>query len=203
MPDLEAVLRRGRALGVDAAAAAATRDLATAADRAGLVDVAVASIDSAIGPLFLAVSDRGLVRIAFGGNGDALVELARRVSPRVMEVPTRLDPVRRQLDEYLDGRRRNFDLRVDLSLVSGFGRRALQAARRIPCGSVATYGDLARRAGSPRAARAVGHAMATNPIPLVVPCHRVVPAGGGIGNYGGGVEMKAWLLDLESRDPAR
>jgi methylated-DNA-[protein]-cysteine S-methyltransferase len=194
--DLGAVLRRSGKTDVGDAAAAAARQLTEAAGEAGLVDVATATADSPLGMLVVAATGRGLVRIAFPGE-DVLADLARRVSPRVLEAPARLDPVRRQLDEYFAGRRRHFELPLDWRLTSRFGRRVLEAAVRIEPGDVATYGELAVRIGSPRAARAVGNALAHNPIPVVVPCHRVVPAGGGVGNYGGGPERKARLLELE------
>ena len=193
--DVTTALQRGRRTEVDAAASDAA---ARALERAGtLVDVAVASLDSPIGRLTLAATPKGLVRIGFR---DEYIsdDLAERLSPRVVESPRRLDTARRQLDEYFEQRRKRFRLALDFSLTSGdFRRRALQAARRIPPGETATYGDLAAEVGSPRAARAVGSAMATNPIPIVVPCHRVVPSTGGLGNYGGGVEIKALLLGLE------
>jgi len=193
--ELTTALQRGRRAPVDDAAAEAE---ARAVERAGtLVDVAVASFDCPIGRLTLAATSKGLVRIGF--HDESIFEdLADRLSPRVVAAPARLDTVRRQLDEYFDRRRRHFRFALDLSLTSGdFRRRALEAARRIPPGETATYGDLAAEAGNPKAARAVGSAMATNPIPIVVPCHRVVPSTGGLGNYGGGVEIKAQLLHLE------
>jgi methylated-DNA-[protein]-cysteine S-methyltransferase len=193
--DLSTALQRGRRAPVDAAASDAA---ARAVERAGtLVDVAVASLDSPIGRLTLAATPKGLVRIAFRDEY-VYEELSEHLSPRVVEAPARLDSVRRQLDEYFDRRRKRFRITLDFALTHGdFRRRALEAARRIPPGETATYGDLAAEVGSPRAARAVGSAMATNPIPIVVPCHRVVPSTGGLGNYGGGVEIKALLLDLE------
>ena len=165
--DLTAALARGRHAPVDDAAAAAE---ARSFERAGrLVDVAVASLDSPIGRLTLAATPKGLVRIGF--HDEPISEdLAERLSPRVVAAPARLDTVRRQLDEYFARRRRHFRFALDLSLASGdFRRRALEAARRIPPGETATYGDLAAEAGNPKAARAVGSAMATNPIPIVVP----------------------------------
>ena len=126
-----------------------------------------------------------------------LDELAERISPRVVEAPARLDPVRRELDEYFAGRRRAFDFAVDWSLTGGFRRRVLEATARIPSGHITTYGALAAEVGKPSAARAVGNAVGSNPVAIVVPCHRVVPAGGGVGNYGGGPERKAFLLELE------
>ena len=126
-----------------------------------------------------------------------LDDLAHRLSPRVLEAPTRLDDVRRQLDEYFAGRRRHFDLTLDWSLTTGFRRRVLRTTARIPYGEVSTYGRVAARAGNGRAARAAGSALGSNPIPIVVPCHRVVRTGGNLGGYGGGLDVKEWLLRLE------
>lgn len=199
LSDLEAALRRGAAVDVDAAAAAATASTVAAADRAGLVDVAVSTIESPVGDLFVALTPRGLVRLAYDPER-VLDELAERISPRVVEAPARLDPVRRELDEYFAGRRRVFDVAVDWTLSSGFRRRVLEATARIPTGQVTTYGALAEQVGQPTAARAVGNAVGANPIAIVVPCHRVLPAGGGVGNYGGGPERKEFLLELEHAD---
>lgn len=167
----------------------------------GLVDVAFATMDSPVGSLLLAATARGLVEIAFTRNGtrvdDALDELARKVSPRILEAPARLDPVRSQLDEYFNGHRVDFDVRLDRSLMGPFARRVLGRTERIPYGSVSTYAQVARHIGAPRAARAVGNALAANPIPVIVPCHRVVRTGGALGGYGGGLDRKEWLLDLE------
>jgi methylated-DNA-[protein]-cysteine S-methyltransferase len=144
------------------------------------------------------VTERGLVRLAYDpAELEVLEDLAARISPRVVRTPARVDPVRRELDEYFAGRRRRFDLSVDLSLTSAWGQRVLEATARVPAGQVTTYGALAAKVGKPTAARAVGNAVATNPVAIVVPCHRVVPAGGGVGNYGGGPERKAFLLELE------
>jgi methylated-DNA-[protein]-cysteine S-methyltransferase len=126
-----------------------------------------------------------------------LERLAARVSPRVLHAPGRLDDARRQLDEYFAGHRRKFELGLDWSLSHGFRRDVLHELVRVPYGEVVTYGELAKRAEHPKAVRAVGSAMATNPLPIVVPCHRVLRAGGQLGNYGGGVDMKRWLLTLE------
>ena len=196
LPGLEAALRRGADADLDAAAEAAIITAVAAADRQGLVDVAVATVDSPVGDLLVAVSEGRLVRLAYDPE-HVLDELAARISPRVLEAPGRVDPVRRQLDEYFEERRRRFDLTVDLSLASTFGRRVLEATARVPAGEVVTYGEVAARIGKPSAARAVGNALGANPVAIVVPCHRVVPAGGGVGNYGGGPERKAFLLDLE------
>jgi methylated-DNA-[protein]-cysteine S-methyltransferase len=199
LDDLETALRRAAVVDVNTAAEAATISAIAAADREGLVDVAFSMVDSPVGDLLVAVTPQGLVRLAFDPER-VLDELAERVSPRVVEAPARLDPVRRELDEYFDGRRRAFDLAVDWSLTSGFRRRVLEATARIPAGQVTTYGALAERVGNPRASRAVGSAVGSNPVAIVVPCHRVLPAAGGVGNYGGGPERKAFLLELEHAD---
>jgi methylated-DNA-[protein]-cysteine S-methyltransferase len=196
LSDLETALRRAAAVDVETQAEAATISAIAAADRQGLIDVAVATVDSPVGDLLVAVTSTGLVRLAFDPER-VLDELAERISPRVVEAPVRLDPVRRELDEYFEGQRRGFDLTVDWSLTSGFRRQVLEATARIPSGHVATYGALAAQVGKPTAARAVGNAVGSNPVAIVVPCHRVVPASGGVGNYGGGPERKAYLLDLE------
>jgi methylated-DNA-[protein]-cysteine S-methyltransferase len=180
----------------------ALRKLAERAAKEGLVDVAYATTESPFGDLLVAVTPRGLVRVGFlhtpGADvGEIVEELAARVSPRVLHAPARLDDVRRQLDEYFDGRRREFDLSTDRVLIHGFARRVLEKTTRIPYGSYLTYGEVAAEAGSPRAHRAAGNALARNPIPLVIPCHRVLRSGGAIGNYGGGPEMKSRLLQLE------
>ena len=198
LTDLEAALRRGAGFDVGAPADTATRAAITAAGREGLVDVAVGTVESPVGDLFVAVTPQGLVRLAFDPEQLRLLDdLATRISPRVLEAAALVDPVRRELDEYFAGRRRRFDVEVDWSLTSAFGRRVLEATARIPAGNVATYGALATQLHKPGAARAVGNALATNPVAIVVPCHRVVPAGGGVGNYGGGPDRKAFLLDLE------
>jgi methylated-DNA-[protein]-cysteine S-methyltransferase len=175
------------------------------AERDGLVDVAYASVDSPFGKLLVARTDRGVVRLKLPSHrghqvsdAEALEDLATHVSPRVLEAPGRLDEERRELDEYFEGRRDHFDLDVDWALTApGFRNRALHAVARIPYGQTRTYGEIAEQAGNARAFRAAGTACGRNPIPLVVPCHRVVQSGGGIGNYGGGPEMKRALLDLE------
>jgi methylated-DNA-[protein]-cysteine S-methyltransferase len=169
-----------------------------AADRAGEVDVAWARLDSPIGDLVVAVTDEGLVRVGFAHEDHVLDELAAQVSPRIVTVGRRTDPVRRQLDEYFEGRRTHFDLPLDWRLTRGFRRRVLEAlAAEVPHGAVVSYKDLAVVAGNPRASRAVGTAMATNPIPVVVPCHRVLRTGGALGGYGGGLDTKRWLLTHE------
>ena len=192
-------LRTYRTVDLEDASRSAAEALAARAATEGLVDVAYAVTASPFGDLVVAVTRRGLVRLAYPNEepGAVLEELAARVSPRVLEVPGRLDPLRRQLDEYFAGRRTRFETPVDLSLVRGFTREVLRATRRIPFGSVRTYRDVATRAGSPNAYRAAGNALGSNPIPIVVPCHRVVHAGGGLGGYTGGLERKVLLLQLE------
>ena len=132
-----------------------------------------------------------------------LAELAARVSPRVLRLPARTDAVRRELDEYFAGERRRFDLALDWSLVRGFAQGVLRATARVPFGYVTTYGQMAEEAGSPRASRAAGNALGSNPIPIVVPCHRVLHSDGGLGGYAGGLDRKRYLLSLEGSLPGR
>lgn len=157
-------------------------------------------IDSAVGRLLLASTPAGLVRLAFdhGDHEATLAELARRVSPDLIEASVPLDPALRQLDEYFAGSRRRFDLPVDLRLASPFRRSVLEHLLTIPYGATASYAKVAANVGNPRAVRAVGSACATNPVALVVPCHRVVRSDGSMGNYGGGLEAKRLLLKLEA-----
>ena len=172
------------------------------AQSAGLLDVAYASIESPLGSLTVAATPAGLVRLAYPGlrsQDEILEELAAKLSPRVLEAPARLDPVRRQLDEYFDGRRSSFDVPIDWSLTRGFTRGVLQATARIPFGEVGSYASVAGEAGSPRAVRAAGNALGANPMPVVVPCHRVLRSGGALGGYTGGIERKEFLLRLEGR----
>jgi methylated-DNA-[protein]-cysteine S-methyltransferase len=173
---------------------------ATRALDEGLADVAYAHADSPLGELLLAATPRGLACVSyleFRQEDETLQRIAARLSPRVVEAPARLDDARRQLEDYFEGRRRDFDLSIDWGLVSDFGRRVLGRTASIPYGSVATYGDVARAIGSPGAARATGNALGANPMPIVVPCHRVVRGGGKMGGYTGGVERKELLLTLE------
>jgi methylated-DNA-[protein]-cysteine S-methyltransferase len=173
---------------------------ATRASEEGLLDVAYATVDSPVGPVVVAATERGLVRVGLPAVSleDVLAQLAKDVSPRVMSYPGRLDEARRELDQYFAGKREHFELPIDWQLAHpGFYRRVLRATAKVPFGEVITYGQAAQRAGSPRAFRAAGTALGSNPIPIVVPCHRVVRAGGDIGNYGGGPEMKRFLLELE------
>jgi methylated-DNA-[protein]-cysteine S-methyltransferase len=194
-------LRRVLHAGVPEAAADAADRLGPRADSEGLADVAYATFDSPLGPGLIAATERGVVRIALPNSrpDEAIDSIAQELSPRVLELPARLDSERRQLDEYFAGRRREFGFELDWRLVApGFYRRVLRAtSRRLPFGTTASYGDVAAWAGNPRAYRAAGTALATNPIPLVIPCHRVLRAGGDIGQYGGGPEMKEFLLRLE------
>jgi methylated-DNA-[protein]-cysteine S-methyltransferase len=164
-----------------------------------ILDVAYATTDSPFGPLLLAATRRGVVRIGLPTqDGDELLEeLASRVSPRVLEAPAQLDLARRELDLYFEGRLRDFDLPLDWQLSKDFRRRALRAVARIPYGKTRTYMQVATSAGNERAVRAAGSACGSNPIPIVVPCHRVLRTGGGLGGYGGGLPMKESLLKLE------
>lgn len=174
--------------------------LATRAAEEGLLDVAYATLDTPVGELVVAATERGLVRIGLPGQPleSVLDQLAEVVSPRVMSYPRRLDEARRELDQYFAGRRERFELPVDWRLSHpGFYRRVLRATAKVPFGEVITYSQAAERAGSPRAFRAAGSALGSNPVPIVVPCHRVVRAGGELGNYGGGPDMKRFLLELE------
>ncbi|MGZ4323739.1 MAG: methylated-DNA--[protein]-cysteine S-methyltransferase [Solirubrobacteraceae bacterium] len=175
-------------------------DLGEAAATAGLLDVAYATLDSPLGTLLLARTDRGLVRLAYvdyEGEDEVIAELAGRISPRVLAVPRRLDETRRELDQYFAGSRHQFDVPIDWRLTHGFGRRVLRATARIPYCAVSSYQQVAAAAGSPRGSRAAGNALGANPIPIIVPCHRVLPSGGGLGGYTGGVERKRLLLDVE------
>ena len=180
----------------DAAAAAAARFAATAP-----ADLVYAEVDSPVGRLLAAATPRGLATLSYedhhGGLDAVLDALAAKLSPRIIEAPARLDDIRRELDEYFEGRRTSFDLRLDWALTRGFTRRVLQATARIPYGEVSSYARVAAAAGSPKATRAAGNALGTNPIPIVVPCHRVLRTGGALGGYTGGVDRKQALLTLE------
>ena len=165
----------------------------------GLLDVAYTTADSPFGPLLLAQTQRGLVRVGLP-NQDAdelLTDLAERVSPRVLEAPAELDEVRRELDLYFAGKLESFDLPLDWQLSGGFRQRVLRAIDRIPYGQTRSYTEMARKAGNERAVRAAGTACGSKPIPLVVPCHRVLRTGGALGGYGGGLDVKRELLELE------
>ena len=169
------------------------------AAKEGLLDVAYARTDSPFGPLLLARTERGLVRVGLPNqdSDELLVDLAARVSPRVLEAPGELDEARRDLDRYFEGKLDRFNLPLDWSLSSGFRLRVQQAIVAIPYGKTASYTEMATKAGNERAVRAAGTACGSNPIPLVVPCHRVLRSGGGLGGYGGGLPMKQALLELE------
>jgi methylated-DNA-[protein]-cysteine S-methyltransferase len=176
--------------------------LAHAARNAGIEDVAYTTEPSPLGDLLLAATPRGVVNISYLDPfplDESLQALADRVSPRVVADAAPLDDLRRQLDEYFARRRRAFEVQLDWSLARGFTRRVLTQTARIPFGEVDTYGGIARAIGSPRAARATGNALGANPLPIVVPCHRVLRAGGVVGHYTGGPEKKLKLLELEGR----
>lgn len=175
--------------------------LISQAEHQGLLDVAYRSIDSPLGPLLLATTSAGLVRIAFEGEGhaDVLAQLASDISPRILASRRHLDPAARQLDEYFAGTRQRFDIVVDLRLVRGFRRTVIDRLGDITYGTTVSYSAVARATGRPAAVRAVGTACAHNPVPVVVPCHRVVRSDGTIGRYLGGTEAKQLLLALESR----
>ena len=168
------------------------------AEEEGLIDVAYATVDTPVGPLMVAATPAGLVRVGLTVEDRMLEDLAAHVSPRVIEHPGRVDAIRRQLDEYFAGHRTEFDLAIDWRLTRGFRRTVLERLYAdVPFGQVISYLELARAVGSPKASRAVGTAMATNPLPIVVPCHRVLRTGGALGGYGGGLPMKQHLLTLE------
>ncbi|HET8653874.1 MAG TPA: methylated-DNA--[protein]-cysteine S-methyltransferase [Gaiellaceae bacterium] len=174
-----------------------------AAAETGLLDVSFDVADTPIGPLLVAVTEQGLCRISFDPEPERETEsLARTFGVRVLRSPRQVDDVRRELDEYFEGRRREFDLRLDLRGREGFSRLILERLARVPYGEVTTYKTLAVEAGNPRAARAVGTIMNRNPIPIVLPCHRVVGSNGSLVGYGGGLERKRLLLDLEAGMPS-
>lgn len=177
--------------------------VARRADADGLIDVAYAQAESPFGPLTVAATDTGLALLAYPELplDQVLDRLAAKISPRVLQAPARLDPVRRQLDEYFDGRRRDFDLPLDWGLIRGeFFRAVLHATAEIPYGHTLTYRQVAERAGNPKAVRAAGNGLGSNPIPIVVPCHRVLATGGGLGGYTGGLHRKQRLLAIERGD---
>jgi methylated-DNA-[protein]-cysteine S-methyltransferase len=196
---LETELRRGAGGGVGEGA----RRLVDRALDEGLVSVAYGRAESPFGDLLVASTTKGLVKVGFlhtGSEDEMLAELSDHLSPRILHAPARVDDARRQLDEYFAGRRRRFELKTDRALIHGFARAVLAKTARIPYGSFLTYAEVAAEAGSPRAHRAAGSALARNPIPIVIPCHRVLRSGGAVGNYGGGPEMKARLLRMEGAD---
>ena len=196
MTNIESALRRAASRVPDAGAPA----LAERAAAEGLLDVAYSTVDSPLGPLMVAATPRGLVRVSYSQFRDddaVLADLARRVSPRVLEAPARLDGARRELDEYFEGRRTEFDLPIDWALTRGFTTEVLRATAAVGFGQTTTYAEVAGAAGSPRAVRAAGNSLGSNPMPIVVPCHRVLRTGGALGGYTGGVERKEFLLRLE------
>jgi methylated-DNA-[protein]-cysteine S-methyltransferase len=198
---LEDALRRGAGQDAHASAEAerAAERLRSRIAREGLADVSYDAVDSPFGTLLLAATNRGVVRLAFPEENVNLVldGLARRLSPRIVESSAPLEEARRELDEYFAGKRRRFDMALDWSLIGAFGQRVLRAASTIPYGGVLSYAEIASEAGSPRGSRAAGSALGANPIPIVIPCHRVLRKGGALGGYAGGLERKQWLLELE------
>jgi methylated-DNA-[protein]-cysteine S-methyltransferase len=203
MTDLEGGLRHPPSAELDRRALAA--GLSRRAAEAGLLDIAYAETDSPIGELIVFVTPRGLLRVKYADEPieGVLADVAARVSPRILRAPSRTDEARRQLEGYFGLRRRSFNLPIDWSLVHGFATGVLRETADIPFGDVRTYGQIAARAGSPRAARAAGNALGSNPIPIVVPCHRVLHADGGLGGYSGGLDRKRYLLALEGSLPKR
>jgi methylated-DNA-[protein]-cysteine S-methyltransferase len=197
---LETLLRGGPPAGADFDPAAVAERLAAAARDEGLLDVSYMIDESPLGDLLLAATPRGLAMIGYPHKRDIagrLEYLSAKLSPRVLEDRGAFDDVRRQLDEYFAGRRHDFDVPLDLSLVRGFTERVLAATAQIPYGEVSSYAAISSAAGSPKAVRAAGNALGANPIPIIVPCHRVLRSGGKLGGYGGGLERKAFLLGLE------
>lgn len=174
--------------------------LAAAAQRDGVLDIAYRIVDSPVGPLLLAATDQGLIRVAYAieDHDAVLQQLADKVSPRILRAPARLDAVARELDEYFTRTRRTFDVPLDWRLSAGFRAAVLHHLPEIGYGQTASYATVAALAGSPKAVRAVGTACAKNPLPVVVPCHRVVRSDGAMGGYLGGPEAKRLLLDLEA-----
>jgi methylated-DNA-[protein]-cysteine S-methyltransferase len=197
MNEIEEMLRRDASRLPSEVPVALHENLAERAAKEGLLDVAYAELDSPIGPLAVAGTTRGLVRLSYAPAEEIAEELAVKLSPRVIRSPAKLDDVRRELDEYFEGKRTEFDVPVDWSLSRGFFRRVLERTARIRYGQVGTYAQVAKEAGSPRAVRAAGNALNANPVPIVVPCHRILRTGGDLGGYGGGVDRKEFLLKLE------
>ena len=195
----ERLRRRDDAEAMAERAARAARAVTERASREGLVDIAYGWVDTPVGRMLAAATEDGLLRLGFQEERVDLTleDLARKVSPRILQDELRLEKVRRQLGEYFEGRRKVFDMPIDRQLIHGFHRQVLDVTERIPYGQVSTYGEVAGRAGNPRASRAAGNALGSNPIPIVIPCHRVVRTGHGLGGYGGGLHVKQLLLDLE------
>ena len=200
---IEAQLR-GRGDAAERAAELA-RLFAERAAASGDAEVAFATLDTPVGRTSVAATPRGIVSVGLPNQDldDFVERLASQISPRVVEAPAKLDEARRELAEFFQGERREFDMALDWTLVpGGFYRKVLDATSRLPYGTVRTYGEIARSAGNPKAHRAAGTALGSNPLPIVVPCHRIVRAGSDPGNYGGGPELKRWLLELEGSLPA-
>lgn len=199
MNEIERALVRAARRPPGAGAAGAAGRLPARARSAGLLDVAYGTVESPFGLFLAAATPRGLVRLAFETERfeAVLEELAARISPRILLARRGLDDVRRQLDQYFEGRRRTFEIPLDWALSRGFALRVRRATARIPYGRISTYREVAEKAGNPLASRAAGNALGSNPIPIIVPCHRVVRTGGELGGYGGGVHMKKELLRLE------
>lgn len=193
MKDLENALRDGS--DVTRPAGAAAQRFAEMAGRTA--EIAYTIVDSPIGDLLLAATRNGLLRIGFDNESEVLERLADKVSPRILEYPARLTEARRELSEYFTGKRNRFTLALDWALIEGFRRRVLTATADIPYGAVSTYQEVSRVAGQPNGARATGRALGGNPIPLIIPCHRVLRSGGGLGGYAGGIDRKEYLLRLE------
>ncbi|OLC58029.1 MAG: hypothetical protein AUH85_01610 [Chloroflexi bacterium 13_1_40CM_4_68_4] len=184
---------------LDAILADARERLATRAIDEGVARVAVDVMDSPLGPLWLAIGPKGVLAIHYGVEayqGD-LRRIVARYGPGVLRAPKRLDDVKRELDEYFAGKRTRFELSVDLSALTPFQQRVLAATKRVPFGRVRSYREIATQAGMPTASRATGNALGANPIPIVVPCHRILGSDGALHGYAGGVDRKRWLLRLE------
>jgi methylated-DNA-[protein]-cysteine S-methyltransferase len=198
---LEGALRRGDGQNAHETAEAerAAERLRSRIAQEGLADVSYGTVDSPFGPLLLAATKRGVVRLAFPEEDveEVLDRLAQHLSPRIVESSGPLEGARRELDEYFAGQRRSFEMALDWTLIGTFGQRVLRAASAIPYGGVLSYAEIASEAGSPRGSRAAGSALGANPIPIVIPCHRVLRKGGALGGYAGGLERKRWLLELE------
>jgi methylated-DNA-[protein]-cysteine S-methyltransferase len=174
-----------------------------AAARSGMLDAGYDLVDTPVGQLLVAATDQGLLRISYDPDPAAELErIAELAGPRVLRSPTRVDRAHRELDEYFDGRRHAFDLAIDLRGLTPFSERVLHELARVPFGQTATYATLAERAGNPKAARAVGTIMNRNPVPIVLPCHRIIGADGSLVGYAGGLQRKRFLLGLEEPSAA-
>ena len=198
--EVERQLAAGSGDDLAAAAQDAARRFAERAASEGTAVVAYTTLDTPVGAASIAATSRGLISVGLPNVplDEFLAQLADRISPRIVEAPATLDIARRELDEYFTGHREAFDLPLDWRLVpGGFYRKVLRATARLPFGITATYGEIAAKAGNARAHRAAGTALGSNPLPIVVPCHRIIRSGGDPGNYGGGPELKRWLLTLE------